>query len=700
MRIPSGSTDRYIYFVAVDATDLKSRETGLSSFTVYRSRNGGASAVMTTPTVNETDATNMAGVYELLLDEDTTLTAGNDTEEMAFHITASGMAPVTRVVEIYRPETTEGNTLGVESDGDATKVNTLHGHTAQTGDNYAVLATGIAAETRNNTLIERLKQIETLVEHQRGAHTHQPIGEVFYVDPTNGDTHANGNRGGITDPYLTIQDCHDNAVTDSNHDTIILLSGASGGPTTHTTAATTTISKRYTFIRGPGRDFIVTRTGNGDTLAVTADGVEFSGFQIGTAATGTGNGIQATDADFLRVSKCWINNTQGDGINLLRCENAQIVCNVFTDTGQGGSGEGIHIRGTAGSSNRNHLVENIFHACAGDGVLIEDGTTNQTYIHDNLFESCTGYGVNIGASSTDAVLTHNAYANNSSGEVNDGGTTTVRVNDQNVWTSTSRTLTAATNITSDGSAITMSASGVVSTVNTVNTVTTLTNLPAATTDWLTADALASDAVDEISDQVWDEASSGHVGAGTMGLLLADAESSASSALTAVVVNTNHLTDIKGATWSGTTDSLEAIRDRGDAAWITAVGFSTHAAADVWAVGTRALTDKAGFTISGTLTTLDALGTAQDTQHSATQSAIAALNDVSVADVLTTQMTESYNADGVAPTLTQALMVIMQGITEFANSGTTKTVKKLDGTTTAYTETYDDGTNPTSVTRAT
>lgn len=39
------------------------------------------------------------------------------------------------------------------------------------------------------------------------------------------------------------------------------------------------------------------------------------------------------------------------------------------------------------------------------------------------------------------------------------------------------------------------------------------------------------------------------------------------------------TQIKGATWA-TTDTLEAIRDRGDAAWTTATGFSTHSAADV------------------------------------------------------------------------------------------------------------------------
>lgn len=119
MRIPSGSTDRYVYFVAVDPTDLKTRETGLSGFTVYASLNGGAAGAFTTPTVNETDSSNMPGVYELLLDEYTTLTAGNDTEELCLHITQASMQPVTRVVEIYRPETTEGNTLDVTTGGAA-----------------------------------------------------------------------------------------------------------------------------------------------------------------------------------------------------------------------------------------------------------------------------------------------------------------------------------------------------------------------------------------------------------------------------------------------------------------------------------------------------------------------------------------------------------------------------------------------------
>lgn len=97
------------------------------------------------------------------------------------------------------------------------------------------------------------------------------------------------------------------------------------------------------------------------------------------------------------------------------------------------------------------------------------------------------------------------------------------------------------------------------------------------------------------------------------------------------------------------------------------------------VGTNA--DKAGYSISGAKTTLDSL------------------NDISVSDVLTTQMTESYAADGTAPTLAQALFLIQQMATEKAISGTTATIKKLDGSTTAATLTLDDATSPTSITRS-
>lgn len=73
--------------------------------------------------------------------------------------------------------------------------------------------------------------------------------------------------------------------------------------------------------------------------------------------------------------------------------------------------------------------------------------------------------------------------------------------------------------------------------------------------------------------------------------------------------------------------------------------------------------------------------------------------VSVADILTTQMTEAYAADTVAPTLAQAIFLIQQTIQQFAITGTTITVKKLDKSTTAATYTMDDDNSPTSRTRA-
>ena len=67
-------------------------------------------------------------------------------------------------------------------------------------------------------------------------------------------------------------------------------------------------------------------------------------------------------------------------------------------------------------------------------------------------------------------------------------------------------------------------------------------------------------------------------------------------------------------------------------------------------------------------------------------------------VLTTQMTESYSADGVPPTLTQGVLMCMQRLTDFFLSGTALNVRKLDGSTTAYGLTLDSATAPTSSTR--
>lgn len=72
----------------------------------------------------------------------------------------------------------------------------------------------------------------------------------------------------------------------------------------------------------------------------------------------------------------------------------------------------------------------------------------------------------------------------------------------------------------------------------------------------------------------------------------------------------------------------------------------------------------------------------------------------IAAIWTSALTEAYRATGSEGTAAQLLYEIMAHVGEFAISGTTKTTKQLDGSTTAKTYTLDDATNPTSITEAT
>lgn len=68
-------------------------------------------------------------------------------------------------------------------------------------------------------------------------------------------------------------------------------------------------------------------------------------------------------------------------------------------------------------------------------------------------------------------------------------------------------------------------------------------------------------------------------------------------------------------------------------------------------------------------------------------------------LLTTAMTEAYATDGSTMTVAQALYMIYALLAEASASGTTLTIKKLDGSTTAMTFTLNDATTPTSITRS-
>lgn len=306
----------------------------------------------------------------------------------------------------------------------------------------------LSAETRNANVLDQIKTTIAVIESQRGHHTHQPsTGSIFFIDQTNGDTHANGARGGITDPYSGWQDAHDNAGTDHGHDLYIMVAGAAGGATTHVEDILPT--NGYSFTRGPGRDLIWTPTDNLSVAidVISTDGCMFSAFQLDPFnATGVQNGIEVEDSDFFHAHGIWFNATRGDALELLNCSNFLVTSCVLQGSGAGGTGHGLQVLATVGStSNYGEICGNIISDVAGDGVQLSTtggGTIDGARICDNLIHGSTDDGVDIIDSGVvDTIISNNVLGNNASNDIEDNGTTTIKSNNYDLW---DRPLTGAT----------------------------------------------------------------------------------------------------------------------------------------------------------------------------------------------------------------------------------------------------------------
>lgn len=190
------------------------------------------------------------------------------------------------------------------------------------------------------------------------------------------------------------------------------------------------------------------------------------------------------------------------------------------------------------------------------------------------------------------------------------------------------------------------------------------------------------------DLVWDEAQSGHVGAGTFGEIATEIAS---------ILDDTGTSGVVVAAGSKTGYSLVSTGLDLVTTWTVAItgnitgNLSGSVGSVSGAVGsvTGAVGSVTGAV--GSVTAAVTVGTIND----------GAIDATVVADIFsTTALTEAYAADGAAGTPAQLLYEICQSLTEFAISSTTISVKKRDGSTEALTFTLDDATTPTSRTRAT
>ena len=203
----------------------------------------------------------------------------------------------------------------------------------------------------------------------------------------------------------------------------------------------------------------------------------------------------------------------------------------------------------------------------------------------------------------------------------------------------------------------------------------------------------------IADAVWDEARSGHATAGSFGeYVFADAVRISGDATAAD--NLEAFTD--GTGYAGTNNVIPTVTAVTTVNGLAANSVTAAAlAADaVTEIQSGLATDSALSTVSTNVDSILA-DTGTDGVVVATASKTGyALSTTGIDALFTRQLTESYAADGAAPTVAQALMQIQQMLTEFSISSTTMTVKKLDGTTSAFTLTLNSASAPTSLTRAT
>jgi len=182
--------------------------------------------------------------------------------------------------------------------------------------------------------------------------------------------------------------------------------------------------------------------------------------------------------------------------------------------------------------------------------------------------------------------------------------------------------------------------------------------------------------------------------------LDDAQPTVDIASGGIIVGAFAASSITAAAIATDAIDADALADGAITALTFAAGAIDAAAIAADAIGSSELAASAVTEIQAGLSTLDAAGV-RTAVGLASANLDTQLDAVATpADILTTALTEAYAADGVAPTLSQLLFLVLAALTEFAISGTTITAKKLDGVTTAATYTLDDGTNPTSRTRAT
>lgn len=253
-----------------------------------------------------------------------------------------------------------------------------------------------------------------LVESLRNMHP--GWGSTFFWDPDNGN---DANAGTSPDTaVLTFAAAH--TLVSAGHSDVIFCRPTGTSGTTIVTE-TLNITKNNLKVRGPGISIkLIPTLDTNPTVNIAAEHIEFSGFYLETAATGSQNAI-SVNGDNVLLRDCWVGSSRGHGVSVTSSARLRILSSVFENCGGSGTGNGVNI---TDSTTQSLLSKCIINANK-NGIALAGSS-----IADNIVENCliyknTSYGVSIGSGVLRTTLrSANTITNNTTANTLDNGTDT------------------------------------------------------------------------------------------------------------------------------------------------------------------------------------------------------------------------------------------------------------------------------------
>ncbi|MFZ2199876.1 MAG: right-handed parallel beta-helix repeat-containing protein, partial [Microgenomates group bacterium] len=249
-----------------------------------------------------------------------------------------------------------------------------------------------------------------LVESLRNMHP--GWGSTYFWDPVAGNDALDGTSPSTA--VLTFATAH--TLTTAGHGDVIFCRPTSTSGTTIITE-TLNITKNNLKIRGPGISVKLIPTSTTDpTVNIAAEHVEFSGFYLETAATGSQNAINV-NGDNVLIRDCWIGRSQGDGISVTSSARLRLLTDVIENC----TSSGINFTNITTQSLASKCIINDNQ----NGISLSGTGLSDNIIENSLIYKNSNYGVTIGAGvARTTIRGGNTITNNTSANTLDLGTDT------------------------------------------------------------------------------------------------------------------------------------------------------------------------------------------------------------------------------------------------------------------------------------